>query len=370
MEAVQTGAKIEACPPPRVKPESKRYLALDAFRGFIMMMLASEGLGFYELRNNPTWGGIAHWFQHVPWEGAVFWDMIQPSFMFMVGVAMPFAFANRAMAGATPGDNFRHVAARSLRLLLFSQILTSIDYGTIKLQLITVLGQIAFTYFLSYLIMGWKWRWQVAAAVGLLAFWTALLFAFPGPDGPFSKRGHVGLVVDRWIFHYDYDPAYSSLNFLASTVWTLSGVWVGRLLMTPRSHTEKLKLLASGMVLSFVLGLGLSPWIPIVKQLCTPSFVLYSLGWVLFMLIGFYLVIEVLGYRKWTFPLVVVGANSIFVYSLGMVLHEWIDNAVGVFTLHYKWIGTFAPVAQSLTVLAVIWGACYWLYRRKIFLKL
>ena len=77
MEAVQTGAKTEAGPPPRVKPEPKRYLALDAFRGFIMMMLASEGLGFYELRNDPTWGGIAHWFQHVPWEGAVFWDMIQ-----------------------------------------------------------------------------------------------------------------------------------------------------------------------------------------------------------------------------------------------------------------------------------------------------
>jgi hypothetical protein len=59
----------------------------------------------------------------------------------------------------------------------------------------------------------------------------ALLFAFPGPDGPYSKTGHVGLVVDRWIFHYDYDPAYSTLNFIASTVWTLTGVWTGQLLM-------------------------------------------------------------------------------------------------------------------------------------------
>jgi predicted acyltransferase len=353
-----------------VPAETKRYLALDAFRGFIMAMLASEAFGLYELRNHPTWGHIGRWFNHVPWEGAVFWDLIQPSFMFIVGVAMPFAFASRIKRGATPGDNFRHAAVRALRLILLSEILIWIDAGKIKPQLINVLAQIAFTYFLCYLIMQWKWRWQVVAAAGLLVFWTALLFAFPGPDGPFSKRDHVGLVVDRWIFHYDYDPAYSTLNFLASTVWTLAGVWVGRLLMTPRSHSEKLKLLAGGAAFCFVVGLGLSPWIPIIKQLCTASFILYSLAWVLVMLIAFYFAIEVAGYRKWTFPLVVVGANSIFIYSLGMVLRGWLDNALAVFTFRYSWLGTFAPVAQAATVFAAMWGACYWLYRRKIFFKL
>ncbi len=107
-----------------------------------------------------------------------------------------------------------------------------------------------------------------------------------------------------------------------------------------------------------------------VKQLCTPSFILYSLGWVLVMMIGFYVVVEVWGFRRWTFPLVVVGANSIFIYSISMVLYGWLDRAVGVFTFDYQWIGTLAPVAQSCTVLAVMWYACYWLYRRRIFLKL
>ncbi|HVX66012.1 MAG TPA: hypothetical protein VHA11_05380 [Bryobacteraceae bacterium] len=370
MEAVPTVTAAPAAPPAAAKPETKRYLALDAFRGFIMTMLASEAFGLYELRNHPFWGHIGRWFNHVPWEGAVFWDLIQPSFMFMVGVAMPFAFASRTLRGATPRDNLRHAVVRSLRLVILSQILICIGAGTIKLQLINVLAQIAFTYFLSYLIMQWKWRWQVAAAVGLLVFWTALLYAFPGPDGPFSKRDHVGLVVDRWLFHYDYDPAYSTLNFLASTVWTLAGVWVGRLLMTPRTHAEKLKLLAGGTVFCFAASLAMSPWIPMIKQICTPSFVLYSLAWALVMLIGFYVTIEVMGYRRWTFPLVVVGANSIFIYSLGMVLRGWLDDAVGVFTLHYKWIGTLAPVAQGITVFAVMWGVCYWLYRRKIFFKL
>jgi len=370
--AVQTTQNPEttrAVVPPVPKVEVKRYLALDAYRGFIMLLLASEGFGFSELRNDSTWGRVAGWFNHVPWEGGVFWDMIQPSFMFMVGVAMPFALAKRTAEGATPRDNLRHVLARSLRLILLSQILICVGAGRIKLQLIIVLSQIAFTYFLSYLIMQWKWLWQAVAGVALMVFWIALLSLFPGPDGPFSKMNHVGLVVDRWIFHYDYDPAYSTLNFIASTVWTLTGVWAGRLLMASKTHREKLKSFVGGMAFSFATGLALSLWIPMIKQLCTPSFVLYSLGWVLFMLIGFYLVIEVLNFRRWTFPFVVLGANSIFVYSLGMVLREWLDRAVGVFTLHYQWLGTLAPVAQSCTVLAVMWYLCYWLYEKKIFLK-
>ena len=357
--------------PPVPRPvETKRYLALDAYRGFIMLLLASEGFGFSALKNDPTWGRVAGWFDHVPWEGLVFWDLIQPAFMFMAGVALPFALAARTARGASGRDNFRHVLDRSIRLLILGVVLVSVGNGQIKLQMIVVLGQLAFTYFLSYLIMHLKWRWQVVAAVGLLVFWMALLFAFPGPDGPYSKTDHVGLVVDRWIFHYDYDPAYSSLNFIASTVWTLTGVWTGQLLMGPLASGEKLKRLAGGMVFAFALGLLLGVWIPMIKQLVTPSFVIFSLGWVLFMLIGFYLVIEILGYRWWTFPLAVFGANSIFIYSFNMVLREWLDNAVGVFTLHYRGIGTLAPVAQSVTVLAVLWSVCYWMYQRKIFIKL
>lgn len=355
---------------PQVQTKARRFVALDAYRGFIMLLLASEGFGFAFLKDDPTWGRVAGWFDHVPWEGAVFWDMIQPAFMFMVGVAMPFALARRTEAGATRADNFRHVLVRSFRLIIMSQILMWISAGKIKPQLINVLSQIAFTYLLSFLIMQWKLRWQFLAAAGLLAFWTALLFAFPGPDGPFSKMNSIGLVVDRAIFHYDYDPAYSTLNFIASTVWTLSGVWVGRLLMTSRSDREKLGVLAASMLVAFALGLLLRPWIPMIKQLVTPSFIFYSLGWVLFMLICFYWLVEVRGWRRAVFPLVVVGMNSIFIYAVGEILRNWLDRAVGVFTFHFRFIGAVAPVAQSCTVLLVMWYLCYWLYQRRIFFKL
>lgn len=367
---MQTSQPVIQTQAPEGLMGTRRYIALDAYRGFIMLLLASEGFGFAFLKHDPTWGRVAGWFDHVPWQGAVFWDMIQPAFMFMVGVAMPFALAKRTAAGATWTDNFRHVLSRSVRLIIMSQILICVSAGRIKPQLINVLSQIAFTYLLSFLIMQWKLRWQVLTAVGLLAFWTALLFAFPGPDGPFSRTNSVGLVVDRAIFHYDYDPAYSTLNFMASTVWTLSGVWVGRLLMGNRTDREKMKLLIASMVLAFAFGLTLRPWIPMIKQLCTPSFIFYSLGWVLFMLLCFYWIVEIRGWRKPVFPLLVVGMNSIFIYSLGEMLHRWLDRAVGVFTFHFGFIGTLAPVAQSCAVLLVMWYLCYWLYKRRIFLRL
>jgi len=343
---------------------------LDAYRGFIMLMLASDGFGFAHLRDNPQWSRIASWFDHVPWQGAVFWDIIQPAFMFMVGVALPFAIARRSEAGATWGDNLHHVLGRSVRLIIMSQILIWVASGRIKPQLINVLSQIAFTYLLSFLIMQWRWRYQALAAGGLLALWMVLLFSFHGPDGPYSKMNSVGLMLDRAFFHYDYDPAYSTLNFIPSTVWTLSGVWAGRVLMTERTHRGKLKILAAGMVLAFGAALCVKPWIPMIKQLCTPTFIFYSLGWVLFMLIGFYWLIEICGWRRAAFPLVVVGMNSIFIYSVSEILHGWLDRAVGVFTFHFTFIGTLAPVAQSTAVLLVMWYLCYWLYRRQIFLKL
>lgn len=355
---------------PEGRTEPKRYTSLDAYRGFIMLILASEGLGFSALQGDPRWGGIARWFDHVPWEGGVLWDMIQPAFMFMVGLAMPFALERRKELGATERDNFRHVLSRSLRLIVLSQIIIWVGAGTIKPQLINVLSQIAFTYAITYLLLTLEWKYQAVASIVLLAGWTALFFAFPGPDGPFSHRNHIGLVVDRAIFHYDYDPAYSTLNFIPSTVWTLSGAWVGRLLMESKAHADNLKKLASGMVLCFVTAFALRPWIPFIKQLCTASFILYSLGWVLLMLIAFYVIIEVLGYRKWSFPLLVVGMNSIFIYFVSEVLHRWLDRAVGVFTFHYRFIGTLAPVAQATTVLLVMWYLCYRLYQRRIFLKL
>jgi len=335
-----------------------------------MIVLAASGFGFAALKNHPTWGVVAHQFDHVDWEGGVFWDMIQPAFMFMVGVAMPFALARRVEQGATFGENLKHVAVRAFRLLLLSQILSCVSGGKLTFQLINVLSQMAFTYFICFLVMQLKWRSQVIAAVLLLAGHWALFLAFPGPDGAFSKDHNIGDVIDKALLGYNYSGNYVTINFISSTVTTLFGAWAGMLLQSARSHTEKIRILAIGMVAAFAGGLALSIWNPLVKRIWTASFTLYSTGWVVFMLIGFYWLIEVKGWRRWAFPLVVVGMNSIFIYSIGQVLKGWIDRAVAVFTFRYTFIGDLAPVAQATTVLLVMWYLCYWLYQRKIFFKL
>ena len=349
-----------------------RYLALDAYRGFIMLILVSGGFGLAELASRrPAFNGIASQFDHMPWEWIVFWDLIQPAFMFMVGVAMPLAFAIRRARGATERQLFWHVTVRSLRLILMSQILISIGSGKLSFQLINVLAQVGITYFLCYLIMQLRFHWQAMIAALILVGHWALFVAFPGTEGPFmSKTTNVGAVIDTFVFGHPNSDDWATINFLTSTVTTLFGIWTGQLLQSSRSHREKMRIIAVSAVVCLILGLAIHPWNPIIKRICTTSFTLYSAGWVLLMLLAFYWLVEVAGYRKWTFPLIVMGANSIFIYSIHQVLQGWLDRAVGVFTLRFDWLGDFAPVAQACAVLLVMWYLCYWLYQRKIFFKL
>ncbi len=371
MHATQP-APARTAPAPPQPAAQQRYVALDAYRGFIMTILVSSGFGLAALAaRKPAFAGIANQFEHMPWEWITFWDLIQPAFMFMVGVAMPFALARRMEQGATEGQLFRHVAARSFRLILWSQVLMSISGGQMRFQLINVLAQIGITYFLCYLIMQLRFRWQAAIAAAILAGHWALFVAFPGAEGPFlSKTTNIGAVIDTFVFGHPNHDNWATINFLTSTVTTLFGVWTGQLLRSRRSHAEKMRIIAIWAAACLVLGLLIHPWNPIVKRICTTSFTLYSAGWVLLMLLAFYWVVEVKGIRKWTFPLVVVGANSIFIYSIANVLHGWLNRAVGVFTMRFEWLGDYAPVAQACAVLLVMWYFCYWLYRRQIFFKL
>src|ERR1700737_2824766 len=128
LQPTLTAPSVEFVPAPAETPPKppaqQRYLALDAYRGFIMFVLVSGGFGLAELaKHRPGFAGIANQFDHMPWEWIAFWDLIQPAFMFMVGVAMPFALARRVEQGATRRQLFWHAVARSFRLILMSQIL-------------------------------------------------------------------------------------------------------------------------------------------------------------------------------------------------------------------------------------------------------
>lgn len=354
----------------REPSELRRFLPLDAFRGLIMILLVSDGFGFQRLVGNPRYHAIAVQFDHVPWVGAVFYDLIAPAFLFMVGMSMPFSLGRRTAQGATFRQNLRHVIARSLRLMVLSQILISIEANRLHFQMHNILTHIAVAYLLCFVIMQWKFSYQVAAAVFLLALHSGLFFLFPAPGGAFTKTGNFAAVLDRAIMGYNYESWTTNLNVISTSVTALFGVWAGNLLRSGRPRATQLKILALAMAGGFAGGLAISPWIPIIRRIWTASFALYSAGWVLVMFLALYLLIEVAGYRKWAFPLIVAGSNAIFLYSLDLILHHWLDGAVAVFTRRFAFVGTLAPVAQSCAVLLVMWLLCYWLYRRKIFLRL
>ncbi len=348
-----------------------RLVSLDAYRGFIMLLLISHGFGFAAFAKYPGFEWLARQVDHVAWEGATFWDLIQPAFTFMVGMAMPFSFARRTAQGAGFRQLFRHVAWRAFVLILLSNILS--NFGSARrpsLQLINVLCQIAFGYVICFLVMQLRFRWQVAVAALMLAGYWGLFLAFPGPEGPFSKTGNIGGVIDRAVLGYNYNGYYTTINFVGNAVTILFGCWAGMLILRDRAHAYRLKVLAAAAAAALALGLALEPVNPMVKRLWTASFTFYSAGWVILMLIAFYWLVEVRGVKKWTFPFVVLGMNSIFIYSFSQVLHGWLSRGIGTFTGRFWYLGPLGEVPHNIAVLAVMWYMCYWLYQRRIFFKI
>ena len=347
-----------------------RSVALDAYRGLIMIFLVSTGFGFGALKDHPIWGAVARQVDHVPWEGMVLWDLIQPAFMFMVGVAMPYSFAKRLGEGASFLSNLGHVLKRCAVLIFLSQLFTAWGDGRVEFGLINVLSQIAFTYLICFLLMQLSFPLQVGAATGLLIGHWTLFVTFPGAEGAFSPTGNVGQVIDQWLLGRTYSGYYVTINFISSAVTTLFGVWAGELLRGRRETADKLRLLlwsAGGCIIG---GILLSLVNPMVKRIWTASFTLYSAGWVLLGLVAIVWIVDVKGYKRFALPLVVVGMNSIFVYCVSQLMRGSIHRSIGAFTDKFAWIGTLGPVVHACVTLGVIWYMCWWLYQRKAFVKI
>jgi heparan-alpha-glucosaminide N-acetyltransferase len=343
---------------------SGRLLSLDAFRGLIMITLIGHGFGFGKLAGVDGWAWLARQVDHVAWEGVTFWDLIQPAFTFMVGVAMPLSIARRKREGASFGELFRHVAWRALVLIVLSNVLSNWNAGKpgVKLQYINVLSQIGLGYFVCFLILQLRFAWQVAAGAGLLLGHWALFTVFAGPEG--------GQRIDMWLLGYHYAGYYTTINFIGNAATILFGCWAGMLLSSPRTDRDKLRILLAAAAAGFAGGLLLELFVPMVKRLWTAPFALFSAGWVVLMLAAIYWAVELQGWRRWTFAPVVVGMNSIFIYSFSQVLYGWLNRGLAVFTGNFWYLGVWGHIAQALTALAAMWGMCFWLYRRKIFFKI
>lgn len=351
-----------------------RFAALDAYRGFIMLLLVSSGFGFSALQSVPGWEWLARQVEHAEWEGCTFWDLIQPAFTFMVGVAMTFSLARRRALGHPESAIFRHIAWRAFLLIFLSNLYSNwgAQPGHLKLQFINVLSQIAFGYVICAFLIRLPVPAQILAASALLAGHWTLFALFPAPaGGPWAPTGNIGAAIDLAVLGYNYSGSYTTINFLGNTVTIFFGCWAGALLQSPRSHRARLSLLALAAVACLALGLALQPFNPMVKRLWTASFTFYSAGWIILMLCVFYWLMEMRKLTAWAFPFLVLGANSLFVYSLGQIgISGWLSRGLASFTNRFAFLGPAGAIPHQLLVLAGLWYVCFWLHQRRIFFRI
>jgi predicted acyltransferase len=339
-----------------------------------MFTLLAGGV-FHSLKDHPTWNWVYVQNEHVAWEGCVYWDLIQPSFMFMVGVAMPFALAKRTALGESWGRRFLHVLVRAFNLVLVGVLLDNFGAQSWSIGFIRVLQQIAFGYVVAFFVVGRSYQTLALATAAILIGYTALWAFNPwnGPGGPWAMSNeNIGSAFDRWLLGRNYSGYYVGMNAIPSSATIIFGVMAGQFILSRRPARQTMFTLLAAGVGGIALGLAASPWVPLIKRIWTPSFAVYAAGWTTLMLLAFYAVIEVAGWKAWSWPLVVVGMNSIAAYVLGNAFGGWFRSFSGGWIAGLKEpLGpAWFPVFQHVLFACAAWAVLYWLYRRRIFFKL
>ena len=402
--------------PPAQQNASRRLVALDAYRGFVMFLMAAELLNVPDVAkkfpDSTVWQFLRHNTTHVAWMGCSLHDLIQPSFSFLTGVALPFSMAARMSKEQSIAQMWRHALWRSLLLVLLGVFLRSIDHPMTNWTFGDTLSQIGLGYpFLFALgFAGNKARW-VSLAVILIGYWMAFAcFRLP-PDGfdyalmnvpnnwennfvgfaaHWNINSNAAWYFDTWflnLFPREHPftgnaGGYCTLSFIPTLGTMLLGLLAGSWLQECRStsstkqpllkkaSTEKLttKLIVVGLA-CIALGwlLHSTNLCPIVKKIWTPSWTLFSGGWCFLLLSLFYIIIEVQGSQRWAFPLVVIGMNSIAMYVLVHI------SALSTHFGHQPFLmfgETFAPMLHGACLLFMLWLILWWMQRRKIFLRI
>lgn len=364
---------------------ANRLLSLDFFRGATMFLLVAEATGLYTaLLKEPVAGSfLEHFFiqfRHHPWDGLRFWDLVQPFFMFIVGVAMPFSFIKRRKQGQTEQKITRHILKRCLLLLIFGVGLHCVYKRQLVWELWNVLTQLSVTILIAYFLMRYKPSTQIVVSfILLLATELAYrLFPIEGFDQPFTKDQNFGTWMDL-IFMGKINPGggWVTINFIPTAAHTIWGVVAGQTLLSKKTGATKIKQLAIGGLILMATGylLHYTEITPIIKRIATSSFVLASGGWALVVLALCYWFIDIKKYDRWIFPFIVVGINPIFIYLFSQTVgSQWLNPTTAIFTKGIlEWFNApefISGLITALTILTLEWLLCLYLYRKKIFFKI
>ena len=385
-----------------------RVGSIDAYRGFVMLLMMGEVLEFGHvaraLPESGFWKFLALQQSHVAWVGCTLHDLIQPSFSFLVGVALPFSLARRTAEGQPQWQRTLHAFWRALVLVLLGVFLRSMGRAQTNWTFEDTLTQIGLGYGFLYLLglRSTRVQWTALAAL-LVGYWLAFaLFPLPGADFDWAKAG----VKSDWAgnltgfaahwnkntnFAWRFDTwfmnllprekpftcnggGYSTLSFIPTLATMILGLLAGGVLRSGRTAVEQARWFAIAGVVGLAAGwlCGSTGLCPVVKRIWTPGWVLFSGGWCFLLLAAFHLTLDVWRRRKWAFPLVVVGANSIAAYLIAHLFDGFIRSALPrhLGTAWYQFAGpAYEPLLLGAGVLLVEWLLLWWMYRRKIFLR-
>lgn len=391
----------------RIPPPVVRNVAVDTYRGLVMLLMMAEVLQLARVAQafpgNWFWSVLAYSQTHVAWAGCSLHDTIQPGFSFLVGVALPYSIASRLAKDGTFGRMFGHVLWRSLVLIALGIFLRSTHGTQTNFTFEDTLTQIGLGYPFLFLLGFRPPRWQWIALTAILTgYWLAwALYPVPGPGfdyqavgvptdwqhhysgfaGHWNKNGNLGTAFDQWFLNLfprtkpfaANGGGYLTLSFIPTLGTMILGLAAGRWLRACAPLVPMKRLLIAGVIgIASGLLLHLSGICPVVKRIWTPSWTLFSGGLCFLFLAAFSWIEDVKGYRKWAFPLVVIGTNSIAAY---LIAHMFGGFIVESFRIHlgphvFQMFGTgLGPLMQGTAVLLMYWLLLFWMYRRKLFLK-
>jgi heparan-alpha-glucosaminide N-acetyltransferase len=390
-------------PPPR-------NVAVDVYRGFVMLLMVAEVLQLSRVSAAfPTswfWKFLALNQTHVEWAGCSLHDTIQPGFSFLVGVALPYSIASRIAKGGTFAKLLAHALWRSLLLILLGIFLRSMDHSQTYFTFEDTLTQIGlgypFLFLLGFRPPRWAWYALVAiltgywlawalyplapasfdwSSVGVTAAWNAQ-HNYTGFLAHWNKNYNFGNTFDQWFlnlfprehrFVYN-DGGYLTLSFIPTLGTMILGLVAGRWLREAAPKIPMKRLLMAGAIgVAAGLLLHFTHVCPVVKRIWTPAWTLFSGGLCFFFLAAFCWIIEVKNKKKWAFALVVIGMNSITAYCIAHFLEEFLMSSfrINLGPHFFAFLGSgFESLLRGAAILSCYWLILFWMYRRKIFLKI
>lgn len=388
---------------------TRRIASVDVYRGFVMLLMMAEVLSFSRvaraLPESGFWQFLSFHQSHVPWVGCSLHDLIQPSFSFLVGVALPFSIGSRLAKGATFGALLRHAMVRALILIFLGIFLRSMHSEQTNFTFEDTLTQIGLGYVFLFMLGFCSQRMQLGTLILLLVGYWAAFVLYPLPDAAFdyaaasitpdwehhlrgfaahwNKNTNFAWAFDRWFLNLfprenpftHNGGGYSTLSFIPTLGTMILGLFAGNALKAATTDRERIRffiltglaLLALGAVLHFT---GINP---IVKRIWTPAWTLFSGGWCFLLLAFFYGLIDAANYRQWAFPLMVIGMNSIAAYIIADGLGSFISGSLYIHLGQDfdKILGLpYASLVKGGLVLLIEFYILYWLYRKKIFIKI